>query len=233
MTKAQNITEVLDRSGLSLPQLCSMMSKEITDSALFRLSDSDHAEYRRLFSIFDNSRSNDTGDKGAALEQLASFLLSRLGIYQVLKNKRTSTNEIDVLLVKMLAFSDVGGDCFPMHVICECKNYESAVSVTYVGKFYSLLKVSGIKLGLMISDSGISGRTKWSDGCGLCRKIALRDDTYIINISYGDLKLINDQNVSILKLIDDKVSSIKLDVTISYEEHELFSDTEFIKIDMP
>ena len=85
----------------------------------------------------------------------------------------------------------------------------------------------------MISDSGISGRTKWSDGCGLCRKIALRDDTYIINISYDDLKLINDQNVSILKLINDKVSSIKLDVAISYEEHELCSDTEFIKIDMP
>ena len=227
MDQAKDLAEVLERSNLTLTQLCSLLSDEIMDTALFRLSDADHAEYRRLFSIFEESRRNNESNKGVALENLASFLLSRLGFYQVLRNKRTSTNEMDVVLVKRLGLSNMGGELLPSHMICECKNYGQSVSVTYVGKFYSLLKVSGVKLGLMISDSVISGRSKWNDGCGLCRKIALRDETYIINVSYDDLKLIDTQNISILKLISDKINAIKLDISISYDEHELCGDTAF------
>lgn len=230
MDQAHNLTEVLERSGLSFPQLCSMMGNEITSTALFRLSDQDYAEYHRLFSIFDQSRSADSGTKGVALENLASFLLSRIGIYEILRNKRTSTNEMDVVLVKKLGLSNFGGDVFPRHVICECKNYGAPISVTYVGKFYSLLKVSGVSLGLMISDSRISGQLKWKDGSGLCRKIALRDETFIINLSYEDLKLIDKDNVSILKLINDKIDAIKLDISISYDKHELCGDSEFVSM---
>jgi hypothetical protein len=85
-----------------LPHLLNMLSIECLDSALFKLSDEEYAEYHRLFAIFDHSRSNKDNSKGVALENLASYLVSKIGFYNQLRNKRTSTNEIDILLVKKL-----------------------------------------------------------------------------------------------------------------------------------
>ena len=230
MKQAQNVEEVCERAGLTLPQLCTILSKEAMNVKLFCLSDAEHEEYHGLFQTFENARNSSTGAKGAALEKLASFLMEKIAIYKTLRNCRTSTNEIDVLLIKKFELSSVGGEKFPQYMICECKNYKSAVSVTYVGKFYSLLKVSGVKLGLIISDSKISGRSKWSDGRGLCRKVALKDDVYIVNISFDDLKRIDEENVSILKIIDDKINEMKLDIEISYKEHELIGNAGFTAI---
>ena len=83
---------------------------------------------------------------------------------------------------------------------------------------------------MIISDSKISGRSKWSDGRGLCRKVALKDDVYIVNISFDDLKRIDEENVSILKIIDDKINEMKLDIEISYKEHELIGNAGFTAI---
>lgn len=233
MNQAKSMDDVLQQTGLSLPELILLIKDGLTTSSLFRLSDQDHAEYHRLFTLFVQSRNGDNKDKGEALENLASFLLSKLGVYRVARNQKTSTNEMDVVLVKDLTLSVFGGDLFPPYVICECKNYASSVSVTYVGKFYSLLKVSGVKLGLIISNEKISGRSKWEAGKGLCRKVALRDDTWIINISYDDLKAIDEKNISLLQLIRDKISDIKLDTTISYTEHVLCQDAAFIEMPSP
>jgi hypothetical protein len=83
----------------------------------------------------------------------------------------------------------------------------------------------------MISDAKISGRSNWTAGNGLCRKIALRDDTYIVNISYDDLRMIDRYNIPTLKLIVDKINEIKLDIAINYDEHELCTDSTFTSMD--
>lgn len=230
MDRAKDLHEVTDRVGMSLLELCAMINEETFDLSVFKMNDEDHKEYHRLFTLFDQSRAGRSGNKGRALEDLASFLLSKLGVYQVWRNKRTSTNEMDVVLVKSPLLSAVGGELLPPHIICECKNYGTSVSVTYVGKFYSLLKVSGVRLGLMISDAKISGRNKWDSGKGLCRKIALRDKTLILNISYEDLKAIDQRKASLIQLMNDKMREIKLDIEITHDKHPLCGDSDFTAV---
>ena len=66
--------------------------------------------------------------------------------------------------------------CFGDSFLCECKNYDGAVNVTYVGKFSSLMSVTDSNFGIMISWDGVTGRGKWSDSQGLIKKIALREN---------------------------------------------------------
>lgn len=186
---------------------------------MLKLSDQDKITYEELLStlikINDNRNDFSTQVKGEGLEKLATFLIKKTKMLKVYKNLHTSTNEIDVLSVLTPAGKD-----FISHlpfddscVLCECKNYADTIGVTWVGKFYSLLKQYRCNLGIIFSYYGLSGKD-WEDGVGLTKKICLRDNVCLINLNIEDFNRIKDGE-SIINIISNKIESLKFDVNFN------------------
>lgn len=169
-----------------------------------------------------------TKSKGDILEDLASCLMySGPNLLSVYRNCRTSTNEIDLLL----RMTPKGNSILPKQYgflnaqdsfLCECKNYTEKLGVTYIGKFYSLLKLSGCKIGILFTVKGLSGRSKWLDGVGLVKKIALKDNIYILTFSTSDYMMIKTGQKLFWDLLEEKYMSLLHDIDISQfvEHHE-------------
>lgn len=184
--------------------------------------DSDHYK--------DNKRHMLTAqERGSLFEKMIGclFFSGDTLLFHKVINCRTSTNEIDLLI----RWSDVAiqnqintiYDYMGSSFLCECKNYEGGVSVTYVGKFYSLLKVNASNFGILFVSTKVKGRNKWDSAQGLIRKIALRDCIYIITIEWKDLTKIYNCETNILCLIRDKYYALKNDIEYEkyIEKHEM------------
>lgn len=106
-------------------------------------------------------------------------------------------------------------------VLLECKNYNKKIDVTWIGKFYSLLRTSKTRIGIIFSYRGFTG-TNWNDGVGLVKKIFLIDNTIILDFSLKDFEKIA-EGISILKIINSKILSLKYDTQIEnyISEHPL------------
>lgn len=161
--------------------------------------------------------------KGEALEKLVSYLLKVSGgIFCVDQNLYTSTNEID----QLVSLTQKGKILLGYHLLNpklerflgECKNYDRSVSVTYIGKFCSLLLTNNIKLGILFSYHGVSG-TGWNNGVGLIKKFYLHkekiEDRYcIINFSVKEFEEIL-KGKNLLQIIDEQLCSLQLDTDYS------------------
>ncbi|MBR9649462.1 hypothetical protein JET15_14980, partial [Clostridium tyrobutyricum] len=104
---------------------------------------------------------------GKSLENIVNFIFEKSYFYKVYPNKRTATNEIDQFIV----LSDKGKQAIEEYkfskklfgitdeyLLCECKNYKGKVGGTWVGKFYTLMNVSGnCSLGIIFSYDGLTG----------------------------------------------------------------------------
>lgn len=157
--------------------------------------------------------------KGKSLEALATYLLEISGdLFTVKQNLRTSTNEIDQVFVptqkaKLLIANGIIDRHYELF-LGECKNYNKAVDVTYVGKFCSLLLTNQIKLGIMFSYNGISG-TGWSYASGLVRKFYLHkekeEDRYcIVDFSKDDFVAV-DNGSNFLEIVEKKILTLRMD----------------------
>lgn len=161
--------------------------------------------------------------KGTALEDLVSYLLTISGgIFHVDRNLRTSTNEID----QIVSLSPKGKILLGHHLINdklenflgECKNYDKSISVTYVGKFCSLLLTNHIKIGILFSYYGSSGNG-WNNGAGLIKKFYLHkeklEDRYcIIDFSIKEFDAIL-SGENLLQIIDKQLKSLQFDTDYS------------------
>lgn len=199
------------------------------NSSLVQMKDEDLTEFQRLYDEIDKGNLS-RGEKGKKLEELTTLLFEKsvVNLLQVYKNCRTSTNEID-LLVKWTDQANLSGisqsfsflgDSF----LCECKNYEGAVGVTYVGKFCSLMLVTNTDFGVMISWDGVTGRSKWSDSQGLIKKFALSAKKYIIVLEKNDIEKIYTRKKNLFSLIHDKYLALKDD--IDYQKYIATHDAE-------
>ncbi len=165
--------------------------------------------------------------KGKALEQLTRFMFKYTGgLFDVYENLGTNTNEIDLFL----KFSNKGkslerciGNQYSK-IICECKNHKKHVDVTYIGKFYTLVECSKIKIGLMVSWKGIGGE-EWRDGVGLTKKIfllkeRLEDRVYILDFNRKDFEQILNGR-PLIKILDEKCDELQLSVDFSkyFDKH--------------
>lgn len=181
------------------------------------------------------SPSKNTKDKGNKLEDLVAFIFENLSIFEVFKNKRSSTNEIDLIIrLTQEGFMVKHYGLFPFDDIyifnVECKNYEDKIDVTWLGKFYSLLSTCSQKFGLIFSKKGFSARGKWADAKGLAKKILLKDGIYILDINLKHLKdLANGKNF--LDIIRDEKDALDLDINSDFDKvspHPLESDSDFL-----
>lgn len=202
-------------SSLSYPQICKLNSEQ-------------HQEYTRLLENFkaingaSPVRSDDLHvQKGRALEELVRYLLQISGnIFEINPNLHTTTNEIDIFVTlsplgKLLCSHGVISSRLKRFLI-ECKNYDKSISVTYVGKFCSLLLTNSTKLGILFSYHGVSGRG-WNDASGLIKKFYLHkeneDDRYcIIDFSISDFEAISNGD-NLLNIIDAKISALLMDTS--------------------
>lgn len=166
-------------------------------------------------------------ERGKSLERLVYYIIEGYdGILKEITNLRTHTNEIDLVI----KFDRVALQCGLKDVysfmadgmLGECKNYQDGVSVTYVGKFYSLLRTCNFKVGVIFSINGVSG-SNWSYGNGLIRKIALSDKTVIIDFNYEDFYRIYNKSDNFFNILNRKYESLLLDIDYSnyIKKHEL------------
>lgn len=224
--------EFFDDVGMTPSQLLCILGKH--NSRILQLDERGHSKFSEIYEkiIKKDFRQK---DKGKLLEELTYILFHEgyPGLFECRKNCRTSSNEIDLLLCwtenARMSGMNRAFSCFDDIFMCECKNYVKKVDVTYVGKFFSLLKVTNSKLGIMIAWDGITARSKWSDSSGLIKKIALGDKVYIIPIDRNDLDKIYRQETNIFSIICNKYSALKNDIDyLEYvKKHE--AEIRFIK----
>jgi len=156
-------------------------------------------------------------EKGDALEDLVTFLLKSSAIFDVYENVHTSSNELDQLVrlnTKGHRFKNKGYIKFKEDILLsECKNYQKPVSVSWVGKFSSLMTYVDTKIGLLFSYYGLSGKG-WNDAIGLTKKLYLGSEEnkkiFILPFDKSDFQKI-EQGDNLLNLIDAKMFALRTD----------------------
>lgn len=219
------VIDIMDQHGISISDLIKLTGKR--NSVLLQLNDMSYEKFMRVYKKIEDGDYQQT-DKGKLLEELmySVFAEGYSTIWNCRNNCRTSTNEIDIQLDwtenARMAQLNTAFPCFGESFLCECKNYGGAVNVTYVGKFFSLLKVTGSSMGILISWEGVTGKGPWSASKGLIKKIALKEDIYIIAIDKEDLREIYDRKNNIFSLIYDKYIALKneIDYSTYIKRHE-------------
>lgn len=185
-------------------------------------TDDNFEEYKLLLDKL-RTKKNNTKEIGAALEDVVSFIFEKSIIYDVYKDQRTGTNEIDHFVVlnnhgkQALHEYSISKELLITkqdYFVCECKNYKETVSATWVGKFNTLLEVSGqCEVGIIFSYEGLSGEeNKWYASHGLTKIIYRISDEnkkrFIIDINYNDLEELYVNRDNIFNLIDRKKKSL-------------------------
>lgn len=229
------------------PNICDIlkqMNTQFSNATICKLTDEQQKQYTILLnklSLVNSNPLSSKQEKGRALEEIVSFILSNSGcIFKVYKNVRKNTNEIDQLVSltpsgKYLLKNGIINSLYD-NFICECKNYKNKVQVTFVGKFYSLMQTCKMRLGILFSYKGVSGNN-WSEGTGLIKKIYMYDlssDTnhIIVDFNINDFNAIKNGS-NFLDIIENKLLSLQLDTDFSQyvKEHpaeSLFKDTLLI-----
>ena len=226
---ADELEGVLCETGYTMSDVINYLGQR--NSKLLMLDDISHRRYVELYDAIVSGKLTKT-EKGKRLEELTGLLLkdSVNGLFDVYRNCRTSSNEIDILVRwtdnARMANINLAYPCFGESFLCECKNYNGKVNVTYVGKFCSLMCVTGVDLGIMVAWEGITSRGKWSDSNGLIKKFALKENKYIVVLSKDDFKRIYNREANIFSLVNDKYLALKSE--IDYKEYILQHEAESV-----
>ena len=192
-----------------------------------RWSEDDKKQFRYLLEElkrpFDRSVET-TKEKGDRLENLVEFIIRKSYFFEIYKNVHTETNEIDEVILfsdrgkQALKVFDLSRDLIPIEedlFLGECKNYESNLGVTYVGKFYSLLSVTKIPFGIVFTQTGLTGNSEgFKDAYGLIKILRLIESSkgnnfYIIAFTMDDYEKMLEGN-TFFDLIKAKMLEIKL-----------------------
>ena len=209
------VNNLLAKKGLTLATYVQVLGKQ--NSTILNLSKENQVKFNQLYDeVFYNKFAKK--EKGQKLEELISILFcnSSGSFFDCKRNCRTSSNEIDLFLTwnekARITGINSAFPCFGDSFLCECKNYQGKVGVTYIGKFYSLLSLANAKLGIIVAWDGITGKGMWDASKGLIKKIALKDGIFIIDINQHDLIKIYDCKCNVYSLILDKYTSLQNDI---------------------
>lgn len=191
-------------------------------------SDKDKQEYSILLDElkkpFDKNIET-TKSKGDRLENLVSFIIKKSYFFDIYRNVHTGTNEIDEVITLSAAgkqaldrynisrnLLEIDTDIF----IGECKNYNSTLDVTYVGKFYSLLVSTDVSFGIIFTQKGLTGNeNEYRDAYGLVKVLRIIEkyqnnrDLTIITFTLEDYEKLKD-GISFFDLIKSKKIALQL-----------------------
>jgi len=194
-------------------------NKEDIFREVTRLNENDQKVYNALIMDLININSGKISvtkqKKGKALENLVAFLIERSFFLSVFQNLRNSTNEIDQIVKLKSSGKDL--NCYlpfdESEFLCECKNYNKKIGVTWVGKFFSLLTACNCKLGILFSYYGFTG-TGWNSAAGLSKKLFLRNGVLILDFNIDDFRAVA-KGDNIFRIIQTKIDKIKFDCDLS------------------
>lgn len=217
-----------------LMNLLKTVGSETAYKKICEFSDEEKQKYNELLDRFKytNSSNCTNQEKGTALEELATFTIESSHIFEIYKNIRTSTNELDQLVKisdsqRILTSLKIVDERL-FNFIGECKNYQTRVPVTYVGKVCSLLNTTQNKICILFSYKGVTGKD-WEESCGLIKKFYLSKENLnerfcIIDFNINDFEIIKNGG-NFLQIIEDKILALKndTDYSIFMSEHELTS----------
>lgn len=213
---SENLKQLLSDNGFTMLDMLQLFSEERSD--LFCLPEEAQKQFDDSFDAL-VKQDYTLHSKGKLLEDLTAALFCEK-MFTVRQNCRTSTNEIDILLdwSKLARECNLhtAYPCFGDLLLCECKNYDKAVGVTYIGKFASLLISSHANIGIMVAWEGITG-SGWNYGCGLIKKLALAKECRIIVLDKNDLRSIRNKSKTIYSIVHEK--NIALTADISYKKY--------------
>ncbi|MCW1927363.1 restriction endonuclease [Bhargavaea beijingensis] len=208
----------MSEKGLDLKSyILSVVDEEIDRfNAVLKFNEEELTVYKELLDHFKgtNNSSQSTQRKGEALENIVSYIMEKSVVFEVIQNVRTSSNEIDLLIrlnERGRFFKAQGLLTFEDKLIAECKNYEGRVSVTWVGKFSSLMNYTRNNLGIMFSYHGLTG-SGWKDAEGLTKKLYLGESAKIIDFNISDFELLA-SGESFIKIINDKIFALESDTS--------------------
>lgn len=191
-------------------------------------SEEDRKEFsgllEKLKSPFDK-KVETTKEKGDRLEQLVSFLIRKSYFFEVYQNVRTGTNEIGEVITlseagrQALHTFHISRDILEINtdiVLGECKNYNSTLGVTYVGKFYSLLISTDVSFGIIFTQKGLTGHeNEFRDAYGLVKVLRIiekyrnKRDLVILTFTIEDYEKIA-KGQSFFELIKAKKLELRL-----------------------
>lgn len=195
--------------------------------AFITWSQNDKEEFKqlldRLKEPYDKTKET-TKDKGDRLEQLVEFIIRKTYFFEVYKNVRTETNEIDEVIIlsdrgkQAIKSFNLSRELIPIKedlFLGECKNYQSNLGVTYVGKFYSLLSISNIAFGVIFTQKGLTGDSEgYKDAYGLTKVLRMvekinKRDFFIITFTLEDYEKML-EGITFFELVKAKKMEMQL-----------------------
>lgn len=218
----------------NLMNMFKIVGNEYSYKKICEFNDEEIKEYNKLLKEFKNTNSSNstTNEKGRALENLATYTIKTTHVFDVYKNIRTTTNELDQLVKitdnnRLLIGLKIIDERLA-NFIGECKNYQDKIPVTYVGKICSLLTTTQNKICILFSYNGVTGKN-WEDAEGLIKKFYLSKEKLeerlcIIDFNVKDFDEIAKGN-NFLQIVENKITALKNDTDYSnfIKEHELSS----------
>lgn len=197
-------------------------------NTLIKWGEGDIQEFKQLLEILESPYDKSvetTKQKGDRLENLVEFIIRKSYFFEVYKNVHTETNEIDEIIVlsdcgrQALKKYGLSRDLIPIEAdtfLGECKNYDSNLGVTYVGKFYSLLSVTDMPFGIIFTQKGLTGDSEgYKDAYGLTKVLRMIEknqkgrDLYILTFTLEDYKKLA-EGVSFFELVKAKKMELKM-----------------------
>lgn len=185
-----------------------------------------------------NKEVETTKSKGDRLENLVEFIIKKSYFFEVYKNVHTETNEIDEVIVlssrgkQALKSFNLERDLIPIDeniFLGECKNYESNLNVTYVGKFYSLMTVTDISFGIIFTQKGLTGESEsYRDANGLIKVLRMVEKSknrgkefYILSFNLEDYEKLL-QGTTFFELVKAK----KLEMQLASDYHNFLKENQ-------
>ena len=215
--------------GIQFNQL-NELGKEIRQIDNFELSDSAKEKVANIIKEIRQDHGKNTHEKGKKLEDLIEFILLSTKVFKVIKNQHTSSNEFDLLVKlnvngKCLRRDKIIPDWIPDYFLIECKNHKSEVEVGLLGKFYSLMDVSKINLGIFISRVGITGNEDkyWKHAEAFVKKINLKysessNPKILLDLDLDAIEEVTKDDTNIIEVIENRKINIDMDINSSLNE---------------
>lgn len=206
------------------------LDKEFREIANLELSDNDKKYVTDIIKELREDSYKDNYAKGKKLEDLIQFILISTKIFKVIKNKHTSSNEFDLLVKlnfngKLLRKDKIIPNWIPDYFLIECKNHKSAIEVGLLGKFYSLMDVSNINLGIFISRVGISGSGDiyWKHAEAFVKKINLKyseshNPKILLDLDLEAIEEVTKDDTNIMDVIENRKINIDMDISSSLNQ---------------